>query len=281
MTKTVLGKGIGALIPELPEGALAEQGNFIEVEIGKVKPNPYQPRGVFDQSKLEELANSIREKGLVQPIVIRRKDEAYELVVGERRLRAAHKAGLEKVPALLLSGATKQEMMEIALVENVQREDLNPMDQAKGYHRLITECGVSQKDLSKRIGKDRSSVSNTLRLLNLPDKIQKYLIDNKLSESHARAVLSIIGQKEQVLLADRIVKEGLSVRRVEEIVYKRQTKKIIKHKKSRYYDLEDKLREHFKTSVRITQKRGKGRVEIEFYSEEDLERIIELLNVKI
>jgi len=281
MGKTVLGKGIGALIPELPEERLGKQGNLMEVEISKVKPNPYQPRGVFDQAKLEELASSIREKGIVQPIVVRKKDEVYELVVGERRLRAAQKAGLDKVPALLLSGATKREMLEIALVENVQREDLNPMDQAKGYHRLITECGVSQKELSKRIGKDRSSISNTLRLLSLPDKIQRYLIDGRLSESQARTILGIAVQKEQVSLADRIVKEGLSVRKVEEIVYGKQTKKAVKHKKSKYYDLEDKLREHFKTSVRITQKRGKGRVEIEFYSEEDLERIIELLNVKI
>ena len=281
MAKIALGKGLEALIPELPEGA-GERGNLIQVEVKKVRPNPYQPRATLNQSKLDELVNSIRERGLVQPIVVRQKDEGLELVVGERRLRAAEKAGLKQVPALLLGKITKQEIIEMALVENIQREDLNPIDQAKGYRRLITECGVSQKDLSKRIGKDRSSISNILRLLNLPDKIQKYLAEGKLSEGHARAVLAIGSQKEQLKLADRIVRGELSVRRTEEIAYKKGIKKPIKkHRRSKYYDLENKLREYFKTSVKISQKKGKGKIEIEFYSEEDLGRIIELLNLKI
>jgi ParB family chromosome partitioning protein len=283
MSKTVLGKGIGALIPELPEGAVEQKGNLIQVEIKKVSPNPYQPRGIFDQSKLDELANSIREKGLVQPIVVRKKEDNFELVVGERRLLAAKKAGLTLVPALLLDRLTKQEMLEMALVENIQREDLNPIDQAKGYRRLITECGVSQKELSKKIGKDRSSVSNTLRLLSLPEEIQKYLSEGKLSEGHARTVLGITSQKEQLSLAKKIVKERLSVRKVEEIVYGRKEKKkrLKKQKISKYSDLENKLREYFKTSVRISQRLSKGKIEIEFYSEDDLGRIIELFNVKI
>ncbi|MCJ7509001.1 MAG: ParB/RepB/Spo0J family partition protein [candidate division Zixibacteria bacterium] len=283
MSRTVLGKGIEALIPGFSEDRFEEKGNLIQVDIKKVKPNPYQPRGTFDQTKLEELADSIRQKGLVQPIVIRQKEDGFELVVGERRLLAAQKAGLSSVPALLLDKLTKQEMMEMALVENIQREDLNPIDQAKGYSRLITECGVSQKELSKRIGKDRSSISNILRLLNLPEKIQQYLSEGKLSEGHARAILAIPDKKGQISLAERIVKQGLSVRRVEEIVYKRkETKKgTKKHRMSKYSDLENKLREYLKTAVKISQKQGRGRIEIEFYSEEDLGRILELFNLKI
>jgi ParB family transcriptional regulator, chromosome partitioning protein len=282
MSKTVLGKGIEALIPSLSEDKFEEKGNLIQVEIKKVKPNPYQPRGAFDQTKLEELVDSIRQRGLVQPLVVRRKEDGFELVVGERRLLAAQKAGLNFVPALLLDKLTKQEMMEMALVENIQREDLNPIDQAKAYSRLITECGVSQKELSKRIGKDRSSVSNILRLLNLSEKIQRYLSEGKLSEGHARAILAIPDKKSQISLAERIVKQGLSVRRAEELVYKRKEAKkgIKKHKTSKYSDLEDKLREYLKTSVKISQKLRKGRIEIEFYSEEDLGRILELFNLK-
>jgi ParB family chromosome partitioning protein len=283
MSKTVLGKGIEALIPGLPEDKFEEKRNLIQVEIKKVKPNPYQPRGGFDQTKLEELVDSIRQRGLVQPLVVRRKEDGFELVVGERRLLAAQKAGLNFVPALLLDKLTKQEMMEMALVENIQREDLNPIDQAKGYSRLITECGVSQKELSKRIGKDHSSISNILRLLNLPDKIQQYLSGGKLSEGHARAILAIPDKKGRISLAERIVKQGLSVRRAEEIVYKRKErrKETKRHKISKYSDLEDKLREYLKTAVKISQKQGKGRIEIEFYSEEDLGRILELFNLKI
>ncbi|HEX9917197.1 MAG TPA: ParB/RepB/Spo0J family partition protein [candidate division Zixibacteria bacterium] len=283
MSKTVLGKGIEALIPGLPEDKFEGKGNLIQLEIKKVKPNPYQPRGAFDQTKLEELVDSIRQRGLVQPLVVRRKEDGFELVVGERRLLAAQKAGLNFVPALLLDKLTKQEMMEMALVENIQREDLNPIDQAKGYSRLITECGVSQKELSKRIGKDRSSVSNILRLLNLPDKIQRYLSEGKLSEGHARAILAIPDKKSQISLAERIVRQGLSVRRAEELVYKRKEarKGTKKYKTSKYSDLEDRLREYLKTAVKISQKQGKGRIEIEFYSEEDLGRILELFNLKI
>lgn len=284
MSRTVLGKGIEALIPGLSEGKFEEKGNLIQVEIKKVKPNPYQPRGTFDQTKLEELVDSIRQKGLVQPIVVRQIEDGFELVVGERRILAAQKAGLSSVPALLLNKLTKQEMMEIALVENIQREDLNPIDQAKGYSRLITECGVSQKELSKRIGKDRSSISNILRLLNLPEKIQRYLSEGKLSEGHARAILAIPDKKSQVSLAERVIKQGLSVRKTEEIVYnkrKEAKKGIGRHKISKYFDLENKLREYLKTSVKISHKRGKGRIEIEFYSEEDLGRIFELFNLKV
>ncbi len=281
MAKSVLGKGIEALIPELPGTEVQARGNLIQVEVKKVRPNPYQPRGWFDQARLDQLADSIREKGVVQPIVIREKDDGFELVVGERRLKAAEKAGLKFIPALMLERPTKQQMIEMALVENIQREDLNPIDQAKGYRRLISECGVSLKELSKRVSKDRSSVSNTLRLLNLPEKIQKHLSSGKISEGHARAVLGLVDTREQLRLCDRIVKEGLSVRKTEEMVHKRGPRKERKHKKSKYLDLENKMREYLKTSVRIVEKKGKGRIEVEFYSEEDLGRIIELLGVKI
>jgi len=284
MTRQALGKGIEALIPETKE---EEKGgrNLVELEIEKIKPNPYQPREKYDPEKLAELANSIKEKGLIQPVVVRKTASGFELVAGERRLKAAKNLGLKLIPALIMENLGKSGMLELTLVENVQREDLNPIETAKGYQRLLSELALSQNEISKRIGKERSSVANTLRLLQLPKSIQNMILSDRLSEGHARAILAVRDPDQQVLLAKRIVKEGLSVREVEALVYpqprKRERKKGLKILSPRLQEIEDKLKEVFGTSVRLVQRKKRGRIEIEFYCEDDLDRILEILKVEI
>jgi ParB family chromosome partitioning protein len=282
MTRTALGKGLGALIPEVPQELLKGEKKLTEIEIGKIKPNPYQPRQTFNEEKLAELVQSIQEQGIIQPIVVRKAGEEFELVAGERRFRAAQKLGQTKILAIILEKLPKERMLELSLIENIQREDLNPIDQAKGYKRLIEECGLSQKDLSLKVGKDRSSISNTLRLLNLPLEIQNLITTNDLTEGHARAILALNEENAQINLAKDIVKNGWSVRQVEEIVYKKShpaPRRMKRRKITPYFEIEEKLKKHFGTSVKIVQKRKKGRIEIEFYSEEELYRILEVLKI--
>jgi len=272
------------LIPETKEQK-KEDKNLIELEIEKIKPNPYQPREKYDPEKLTELANSIKEKGLVQPVVVRKTESGFELVAGERRLKAAKSIGLRLIPALIKENLTKSGMLELSLVENVQREDLNPIETAKGYRRLLNELGLSQNEISQRVGKERSSVANTIRLLNLSSEIQELLLEGKLSEGHARAILAVNDPEKQLLIARRIIKDTLSVRETEAIVYPEKGKKISKKRikvlSPRLQEIEDKLREFFGTSVRLVQRKKRGRIEIEFYSEDDLNRILEILNLDL
>jgi ParB family chromosome partitioning protein len=280
--RIALGKGLEALIPEFPKELIKPEKNLVHIKTDKIKPNPYQPRGKFDKDKMEELTLSIKEKGIIQPVVVRPVGDEFELVAGERRFLAAQKLGMEKVPALVMEKLSKEEMLELSLIENLQREDLNPIDQARGYKRLLEECGLIQKELSERIGKDRSSVANTLRLLKLPKTVQNFIANGELSEGHARAILSLSGEKEQITLSRHIIKDGLSVRKTEELVYGRREKlkrRKLKGAPSKYLEIENSLKQFFGTKVSVVQGKKKGKIEIEFYSEEDLSRILELLHI--
>jgi ParB family chromosome partitioning protein len=272
------------LIPETKEQK-KEDKSLAQLEIEKIKPNPYQPREKYDPEKLTELANSIKEKGLIQPVVVRKTESGFELVAGERRLKAAKSLGLKLIPALIKENLAKSGMLELSLIENVQRENLNPIETAKGYQKLLKELGLSQNDISQRVGKERSSITNTLRLLNLPSEIQELLLEDKLSEGHARAILAVSHPDKQIQIARRIIKEGLSVREVEAIVYpekrKKPGKKRLRVLSPGLQEIEDKLKEFFGTSVRLVQRKKRGRIEIEFYSDDDLSRILEILKLDI
>ena len=281
MTRQALGKGLEALIPEVPEGIEKTKKNLAEIEIDKIKANPYQPRTNFDQEKLGQLAESIKEKGMIQPVVVRRKEDGFELVAGERRLKAAEKIGMKLIPALIMESLSKGDMMELTLIENVQRQDLNPIEEARGYRRLIEECGLSQKEISKKISKNRSSIANTLRLLNLPQELQSQIESGRIAEGHARAILAVDTPKEQTDLANKIIKFGLSVRETEKLVYgmPQVLKKRVRKLSPSLLELEERLKRHFGTKVRVVQRKNRGRIEIEFYSDEDLQRILEVLNL--
>ncbi|HOV98114.1 MAG TPA: ParB/RepB/Spo0J family partition protein [Bacteroidota bacterium] len=295
--KSVLGRGLDALIPksQLPEINIhdstlkrdtGENGIIATIELERIQPNPFQPRTDFDQSSLEELANSIREKGIIQPVTVRRISSGYQLISGERRLRAAQMARLKAIPAYIINIATDEEMLELALVENIQRELLNPMEIAVAYQRLIDECHLSQDEIAKRVGKDRTTVTNFLRLLKLPQKIQEGLRKNKITTGHARALINLPNERTQLRLYEKIVAEGLSVRKVEDLV-----RNIGKHNAKsgsqahrtenggELEHLEGQLRELLGTKVRVQNKGdGKGEIIIEFYSLDDFERLFELFS---
>ena len=288
MSRKALGKGLEALIPERPieqvETEKEPETGLFYLAIDQIKPNPYQPRRKVDEEKLAELSASIKEKGIIQPVVVRKIGQEYQLAAGERRFLAAKKLGLEKIPAVLAGKLSKEEMMELSLIENLQREDLNPMDTAAGYRRLLEECHLSQQELAQKIGKDRSSVANTLRLLSLPEQVQKLISDGALSEGHARAILSLSSERERIKLSKRVVKEGLSVRKTEELVYGKAKPSSAKRKAKvspAFFEIEEKLKQFFGTSVKVVSKRKGGKIEVEFYSEEDLSRILELLRINL
>jgi ParB family chromosome partitioning protein len=290
MTRVALGKGIKALIPDLPQEVKSEEKflgkekrGVLELKVENIKPNPFQPRGSFDPGKLDELANSIKEKGVIQPIIVRKIDDGYELVAGERRLVAVKKLGLSIIPAILTENLSKEGSLELSIIENIQREDLNPIDQGRGYKKLIEEFGVSQEDISKKVGKDRTTISNILRLLNLPDEVQEHVVSGRLSEGHARALLSLDSESQRIEFAKEIIAKGLSVREVEERIY--GTRRIKARRLKRVYPqlqlIEDKLKQYFGTSVKIVKGRKRGKILIEFYSDEDLNRILELIKITL
>ena len=275
MQRRALGKGLKALIPVTDE----KVGSAFEIAVEDVRPNRYQPRKIFDDLKLTELVNSIREKGVVQPIIVQKSDSGYELIAGERRWRAAQKAGLNKIPAIIRE-VSSEESLELALIENIQRENLNPIEEARAYQRLSDEFYQTQEDIAKKIGKDRSTVANFLRLFKLPKEIQDSISNEELTMGHARALLSLASAKEQLSLKDRIVKRKMSVREVESYVNRsRETKKESSKKRVDMFKdrLEGELQRFFGTEVRILKGRNKGKIEIIFYNDEDLERIIELI----
>ena len=288
MSRKALGKGLEALIGEEPQEPIKvdqqpRQG-LIKLKVDKIKSNPYQPRTKVDEEKLSELSASIKEKGIIQPVVVRQVGEEFELVAGERRLLAAKRLGWEEIPAVMVGKLSKEDMLELSLIENLQREDLNPLDTAKGYKRLLEECQLTQAEVAQKIGKDRSSVANTMRILGLPEEVQKLIGEGRLSEGHARAILSISGEKEQIAMSRRVVKEGLSVRKTEDLTQPgRRTLVIRKRAKlsPEFLEIEEKLKQHFGTSVKVLGKGKGGRIEIEFYSEEDLSRILELLQLTL
>jgi ParB family transcriptional regulator, chromosome partitioning protein len=279
--RMALGKGLGALLPEFGQG---EPKALLYCGIEEILPNRSQPRKHFDELKIEELAESIKEKGILEPLIVRRIDQGYELIVGERRWRAAQKAGLKEVP-VLVKDVEGREALEISLIENLQREDLNPIEAAEAFKHLIEEFSISQEDLSKRMGKDRTTITNTLRLLKLPSEVRNQLLQNRITSGHARAILSLESKEKQKELCALIIKKGLSVREAEAIVkrWSEKPKKSITPVKKRddlesqLSSLKDSLRKYLGTKVLITQKDKRGKIEIEYYSHEDLERIVEAI----
>ena len=278
MQKQALGKGLGALIPDLSvlDDKEKKALGIIEIELDKIIPNEYQPRKVFNDEKLRELAASIKEQGVIQPVIVHRSGAGYQLIAGERRWRASRLAGLKTIPALVKE-ATKREFLEMALIENIQREDLYPLEAAEAYKRLQDEFKLTQEDLAKRVGKERSTVTNFLRLLGLPKEIKQELATGALTMGHAKAILSLERLRDQMHAAVMIVKKGLSVREAE--VLSSRLKNPPKEKKARLsYELksiEEKLREALGTKVIITAKSKGGRIVVEYYSTEELERIVE------
>ncbi len=279
--RMALGKGLGALLPEFGQ---TEPKTLLYCGIEEIIPNRSQPRKHFDESKLQELAESIKEKGILEPLIVRRTDQGYELIVGERRWRAAQKAGLKEVP-VMVKEVEGREVLEISLIENLQREDLNPIEAAEAFKHLIEEFNLSQEDLSKRIGKDRTTITNTLRLLKLPLEVRNQLLQNRITSGHARAILSLESKEKQKELCALIIKKGLSVREAESIAkrWAEKPKKSITPVKRRGYlesqlsSLQDSMRKYLGTKVHITQKGKRGKIEIEYYSHEDLERIVEAI----
>ncbi len=282
MAKKRLGRGLGTLLADAEKVGVKEVSATQEIPIVQIVPNPNQPRTFFDDDALAELAQSIKELGIVQPLTVRKVGNQYQIIAGERRYRAAKLAGLTKVPAYIRD-VDDEQVLELALVENIQREDLDPIEIAISYERLMDECHLTQELLSDRVGKNRATIANYLRLLKLPAEIKLGLREKLLQMGHARALLSVTDYDNQILIYDRILKEGLSVRKVEELaknIDKESNKSIkTKAKNNDYQELENHLENHFSSKVKLQRsKNGKGKITISFASDADLERIIGLLD---
>lgn len=283
--KFALGKGLGALIPEenLEEKNFNKENGINVISINLIKANIDQPRKNFDEEKIIQLSESIKEHGIIQPIILKKEGETYNIVAGERRWRAAKIAGIKEIPAIIMDLSDK-EILEISLIENIQRQDLNPIEESIAYKKLIDEFNLTQEQLSNRIGKSRTSITNCLRLLNLDKRVQEYLIDGVITEGHGRAILSIEDKELQYKLAQSIIDEGLSVREAEKLIKsiiteKKNLQPEAKAKNPYYIDIKDKLENLFGTKVLLMDKKNKGKIEIEYYSKEDLQRILDILNI--
>lgn len=283
--KSGLGRGLDALIPGWEETSVSGPGDkVVQVPIANISPNPHQPRKQFKPEALEDLANSIREHGIIQPLILIPAEEAnhYTLIAGERRLRAAKIAELNEVPAIVRS-ATEQQQLEFAIIENVQREDLNPLERARAYESLLDGFSLTHEDIAKRVGKSRVSVTNTLRLLNLPPVVQKALLDSEISEGHARALLGLPNDRSIESALDSVVSLNLNVRQTEALVSKligkspRPTSPT--PRSPEIEDLENKLRQFFHTKVNLTKGTHGGTISIAFYSDEELNNILDLLRI--
>jgi ParB family transcriptional regulator, chromosome partitioning protein len=273
--KKVLGRGLGALIPQ-KEPIAQQSSGLVQVPVEQISPNPFQPRKTFNDASIEELARSIREHGVVQPLVVSRAGDRYKLIAGERRFRAAQRAGLRVVPVVIKELTQQGDALQIALIENIQREDLNPMEEATAYHQLHEEFGLTQEEISRRVGKERSTVANFLRLLKLPDSVKKLLASGQLSMGHARALLAVESLKKQEQLAERVVRRDLSVRQTEMLAAEKSSPKGGKKEKEKDVftrDAEERLTRSLRTKVEIDRKRRGGVIHIRFSSEDDLIRI--------
>jgi ParB family chromosome partitioning protein len=286
-TKTRLGKGLEALISTpVDQAAPSLKKTLHEVDVGLIDPNPFQPRMDMDSEAFEELKKSVREKGIIQPIAIRTTANGrYQLIAGERRLKAAIAVGLKWIPSYILNVTSDEDMLEMALIENVQREHLNPIDLANGYQRLIDELKLTQEEVAEKIGKDRATVANMIRLLKLPEKIQDSLKRGEIREGHARALLGLVESSQQIELWKKTVKQGYSVRKVEDEVRKLRNASphVLLQKQARKKSpfvtrTEGNLREKFGTQVKLRTKKDGGSIEIFFYSREDLDRLLELFD---
>jgi len=277
--KKVLGRGLGALIPQRGDLDPLRDG-LAQIPITQITPNPYQPRKAFNEASIEELARSVREHGIVQPIVVTRTSGShYRLIAGERRLRAAQRAGLQTVPAVIKELLKEGDSLQIALIENIQREDLNPIEEAGAYHQLHDEFGLTQEEISLRVGKERSTVANFLRLLRLPDSVKELLAAGQLTMGHARALLSVDSAKRQEQLAERVVKSNLNVRQTEMLAATTSAKPAKRAKPKDVFtrDAEEKLTRSLRTKVDIDRRRRGGVIHIRFASEDDLIRIFDEL----
>jgi len=275
LKKYNLGRGLDALIPK---GDNLE--GYIVASINELKPNMFQPRKDFDDETISELASSIKEKGILQPLVVRTISGGYEIIAGERRWRAAQRAGITRVP-VIIKEATDREVLELALIENLQREDLNPIEEAVAYQQLIDEFELTHEDVSRQIGKDRSTITNQLRLLKLPEEAKKALIAGDITAGHARAILSIESSAEAREALKAIQKQKLSVRKTEQLIQNisKRKKKDAKSGSDDIYirRITDELKKSLSTQVRIVDKQGKGKIEIDYYSNEELERLTSIL----
>jgi ParB family transcriptional regulator, chromosome partitioning protein len=277
-----LGKGLNAFFTNIDEPN--KQETITDISLKEIRPNPYQPRKIFTKEAIEELKESIIEHGILQPIIVRKSIKGYDIVVGERRFRAAKEAGLEKVPVVIRE-LTEQQMMELAVLENLQREDLTPIEEAAAYQLLMEKLSLTQEQLAKRLGKSRPHIANLVRLLTLPPKIQQLISDGKISMGHGRALLGLRKKEQLPLIAEKTMREGLNVRQLEQLIHQlnenvsRETKKPKPEKNVFIKERESVLRERFGTTVNIKEsKNNKGKIEIEFFSKDDLERILELLD---
>lgn len=280
--KFALGKGLGALIPEDLEPTEKKSNDKMFISINLIKSNENQPRKAFDDEKIAELAESIKHHGIVQPIILKKDKDNYIIVAGERRWRAAKLLGLKEIPAIVMELTDKQ-VIEIALIENIQRENLNPIEEAIAYKQLLSEFNLTQEELSKRIGKSRVSITNTMRLMNLNVGVQQYIIDGVISEGHGRVLLGISDDDLQYEIAQKVIDEKLSVRELETLVksLNKQRNDIVKQRELNpyYKDITNRLQDYFGTKVNISSKNNKGKIQIEYYSEEDLQRILEIINL--
>ncbi|MDT8719506.1 ParB/RepB/Spo0J family partition protein [Clostridium sp. 19966] len=278
-----LGKGLGALIPqeETNEGTSL---NLLDINL--IKANDEQPRKFFDEEKLSTLASSIKDHGMIQPIVLRKEGDFYVIVAGERRWRAAKLLGIKEVPVIIMD-ITDKELLEVSLIENIQREDLNPVEEANAYKKLIIDFKLTQEELASRVGKSRTAITNSMRLLNLDSRVQGYLIDGVISEGHGRALLGIEDKDKQYEVAQKIIDEALNVRQTEAYIRSMNVNKIKPKKNANQNDpyikdLKGKLENYFGTKVELLSKnQDKGKIEIEYYSKDDLNRILELINIDL
>jgi ParB family chromosome partitioning protein len=280
MTKRkALGKGLAALIPEAHHFEDRDERFFL-CPVDAIEPNPNQPRRDFGETELNEMAESVREKGVITPLVVTRTERGYQIIAGERRWRAAQKAGLDRVPVVVRE-ANATESLELAIIENIHRKDLNPIEEALAYQRLLEEIGTTQEMLGKRLGKDRSTIANLLRLLTLPPPIQKDLIDGRLSMGHARVIAGLKGGSEQMALRDLAINKGLSVRQLEALVQRNAPRARSRGKETErteyMRDLGEDLKRRLGTKVELKAQGKRGRIIIHYYSDEELERLLELL----
>jgi ParB family chromosome partitioning protein len=276
MEKSVLGRGLSALIPE----SGGEKERIQSIELNRLEASTFQPRLYFSEIRLKELADSIKEKGVIQPILVRVKGTKFEIIAGERRFRAAKLLGLKEIPAIVKS-VDDANVLELSLIENVQREELNRIEEARAFRRLSEDFSLTQEQIAGKVSKDRATIANTLRLLELPAKIQQYLEENMITMGHAKSLLMLADEREQVRLCDRIMKKGLSVRQAENIARTSGTKgaSVIRRKKDIHLaGVEEKLQHRFGTRVRILQGKKRGKIVIEYFSQEDLNRVLGLLD---
>lgn len=288
-----LGKGLDGLIPNMVGETKPKKESKVEeavekgpetiVKITKVEPNREQPRKNFDEDALQELADSIKQFGLLQPILVQDRKDHYEIIAGERRWRACKIAGLKEIP-VIIKNYTEKEILEISIIENIQREDLNPIEEALGYKRLLTEFGLKQDEVAERVSKSRAAVTNSIRLLKLSERVQQMVIDDMISTGHARALLAIENEEEQYNLAQRIFDEKLSVRDIEKIVKNygktvKPKKKDDKEMEAIYADIEERLKQKLSRKVSVSSKGdGTGKIEIEFYNHDDLDQLLSIFN---